>query len=387
MLLSSAARGDSIQVQGGVHVLALVTDAFGGYGGIARYNRDFLEALALSPLIASVTVLPRLAPDPIHALPDKIRQLAPESDVVRYSLGALRCAWHMPPRHFIFCGHILMSPLAGILRRLGGKPVWLQVHGIDAWAPPSARVAWGAHSASLVTAVSRHTRQQMLSNWWQGPESALAVLPNTVGTEFSPGPKVPGILARHGLENRKVILTVSRLSKGDRYKGQDYVIAALAGLKQDHPTAVYVIAGAATKDEQARLSAAAQAFGVADRVIFAGKVGTDELPGYLRSADVFVMPSTKEGFGIVFLEAAACGIPVIAGNRDGSVDALADGAIGTLVDPENTKQIADAIRAAFARGPATDTSAVARFSQHRFRAHAAGLVERIAEMLPGPGHA
>lgn len=365
-------------------MLALVTDAFGGYGGIARYNRDFLEALALSPLIASITVLPRLAPDPVQTLPPKIRQVAPLRDAARYSLNAVRVAWRMPARHFIFCGHMLMTPLAGTVHRLTGQPVWLQVHGVDAWDPPTKRVIWGAQSASLVTAVSRYTRQQMLNNWWRGPRDAVRVLANTVDAEFSPGPKVPEILARHGLHDRKVIVTVSRISKEDRYKGHDYVIAALAELKADYPTAVYLVAGAATEDEQARLASAAQTFGVSDRVIFAGKIGNGELRGYLRSADVFIMPSTKEGFGIVFLEAAACGLPVIAGNRDGSVDALADGVIGTLIDPEDPVEIANAIRAAFARGPTTDTSAVTRFSQSNFRAHVAGLASEIIHERLGP---
>ena len=86
-------------------------------------------------------------------------------------------------------------------------------------------------------------------------------------------------------------------------------------------------------DDRQRLEELAQTTGVAHAMQFAGHVPHRELPDYFRLADVFVMPSTGEGFGIAFLEAAASGLPVIGGNRDGSVDALADGTIGTLVDP------------------------------------------------------
>ena len=86
--------------------------------------------------------------------------------------------------------------------------------------------------------------------------------------------------------------------------------------------------------------------GVAENVQFTGLVPAEELPDYFRLADVFVMPSTGEGFGIVFLEAMASGVRVIGGNRDGSVDALADGELGGAVDPDNEQELISAICAA-----------------------------------------
>ena len=125
------------------------------------------------------------------------------------------------------------------------------------------------------------------------------------------------------------------------------------------------------------LRSVAQTFDVAGRVIFAGKVPHEELPDYFRTADVFVMPSVKEGFGIVFLEAAACGLPVIGGNRDGSVDALADGVIGTLVDPEDPAMIAKAIDSAFRSRPRDGLKAVARFSRENFEQHVGSMIEEL----------
>jgi phosphatidyl-myo-inositol dimannoside synthase len=94
------------------------------------------------------------------------------------------------------------------------------------------------------------------------------------------------------------------------------------------------------------LESLAVEYGVAKNVQFTGSVPPEELPDYFRLADVFVMPSAMEGFGIVFLEAMATGIRVIAGSQDGSRDALGDGALGTLVDPENGEELASAILAA-----------------------------------------
>jgi phosphatidylinositol alpha-1,6-mannosyltransferase len=84
--------------------------------------------------------------------------------------------------------------------------------------------------------------------------------------------------------------------------------------------------------------------GVVENVQFTGAVPPEELSDYLRLAEVFVMPSTGEGFGIVFLQAMATGVRVIGGAYDGSRDALCDGALGTLVDPENCEELASAIQ-------------------------------------------
>ena len=108
-------------------------------------------------------------------------------------------------------------------------------------------------------------------------------------------------------------MTVSRLASSERYKGHDRVIRSLPRVLLKHPETIYLIVG--DGDDRPRLEALASEFGVRDKVRFAGLVAGEELPDYFRLADVFVMPSTGEGFGIVFLEAMACGIDVIGGNQ------------------------------------------------------------------------
>ena len=121
---------------------------------------------------------------------------------------------------------------------------------------------------------------------------------------------------------------------------------------------------------------------MAKNVQFAGLVPPEELPDYFRLADVFVMPSTGEGFGIVFLEAMATGVPVIAGNRDGSRDALCDGALGTLIDPENCEELASAILAAL-HNPARTGDRTDRFKPDLFAEGLNALCQLISVQKGG----
>jgi glycosyltransferase involved in cell wall biosynthesis len=102
------------------------------------------------------------------------------------------------------------------------------------------------------------------------------------------------------------------------------------------------------------------------------------LPGYFASAQAYAMPSTGEGFGIVFLEAAASGLPVIGGNRDGSVDALADGRIGRLVDPDSQDQIVATVVEALEGRAGGDPAEVSRFRFENFSRHVDELVRSLA---------
>jgi glycosyltransferase involved in cell wall biosynthesis len=132
-----------------------------------------------------------------------------------------------------------------------------------------------------------------------------------------------------------------------------------------------------------RADALAKVLGVERSVTLAGFIPDEELADHYRLADVFAMPSTGEGFGIVFLEAMSCGTPVVAGNRDGSVDALADGALGVLIEPESVDAIVAGIkRILTCDGPARwfDRSAlhddvIRRFGRTPFRG-------RLRELFP-----
>jgi phosphatidyl-myo-inositol dimannoside synthase len=358
----------------GLSVLALVSDAFGGHGGIAQYNQDLLSALALSSRVDDILVVPRHGANPRGSLPNKVRQTPSKSERFLYAAHVLSRALFRTSFDVLFCGHLYMSPLAALICETLNKPMWLQLHGIEAWQRPGRLVRAAAERAVLVTAVSRYTRRRFLE-WANVPPERVRVLPNTFKPQFACGPKRDDLAELHSLRGRRVLLTVSRLAASERYKGHDRVIAALPRVLERIPNVSYLVVG--DGDDRPRLERLAQTTGVAHAIKFAGHVSHRELLDYFRLADVFVMPSTGEGFGIAFLEAAACGLPVIGGNRDGSVDALAEGAIGTLIDPHQHAALAEAICGALLGEASKGETCYARFSVSNFNNHVDELIPRL----------
>jgi phosphatidylinositol alpha-1,6-mannosyltransferase len=185
------------------------------------------------------------------------------------------------------------------------------------------------------------------------------------------------------------LLSVSRLA--DTYKGHDTTIRALPLVRAKVPNARYVIAGGGPlRDYLARV---AESAGVADHVEFLGDVSDADLPGLYRSADVLVTLSREsataggaEGFGIVCLEAAACGIPVVAGRSGGLPDAVEDGVTGFLVDPSDIGAAADTIVSlltdstrARAMGEAGRARVLERFTWDRMAREARRMFGEVAE--------
>ena len=353
-----------------LRVLALLTDGFSGHGGIAQYNRDLLAALAVTNGIGEIVVLPRCPDVYARELPQRIRQYPAVFSRTCYAAAAARLAVTTGAFDLVFCGHLFMAPLGAAIAKILRIPMWLQLHGVDAWDTPGALVRWGAAQSTLVTAVSRYTRQRFLE-WATLPPSRVRILPNTFEARFSAGPKPQHLLDQLGIQGKKVLLTVARLWASDQFKGQDRVIRVLPRLLAEGNDVAYVIVG--DGDDLPRLQAEVDKAGVTGRVIFTGRVSEADLPDYYRAADVFVMPSTGEGFGIAFLEAASAGLAVIGGNCDGSMDALADGAIGMPADPHDPQALAAAISECL-NGNRPRATGLDRFSRQNFAHHAAALL-------------
>jgi phosphatidylinositol alpha-1,6-mannosyltransferase len=355
-------------------VLVLATDAYGCGGGIAQYTRDLVEALTQSKRVRRVVILPRWGTAEAE-LPDKVLQQAAADGGMRY---ALRCLLLAAGRRFdlVLCGHLHHAPLAYALARRWRAPFWLQLHGLEAWeCPTTAAIANAARRADLVTAVSRYTRRRFME-WARIEPQRVRVLPNTVGEQFMPAAPRRELKRVLGLEGRRLLISVSRLDSRERYKGHDRVIAVLPQLLQEFPDLAYLIVG--DGDDRGRLEHLAAGLGLSERVRFAGAVAPDRLPDYYRLAEVFAMPSTREGFGIVFLEAAACGLQVVGGNADGSVDALREGAIGWSIVAEDRRQLLLALRSAL-QAPAADPARVLSFSRQHFTSLAQ---HHLASLIP-----
>jgi glycosyltransferase involved in cell wall biosynthesis len=359
-----------------IKVLALVTDAFGGFGGIAQYNRDFLRALANSDVVQDVNVLPRGGDKPIPPLPACVRQQPAVKNKILYSLRALRASLAGPD--IIICGHLFMAPLAVVLMKVCGARLWIQVHGIEAWEELPPLYQKSIVFADLITSVSRYTRRRLL-HWAEVNRNTVKILPPTVSARrFAPAAKPTTLMASHDLVGKKIILTISRLAKSEGYKGQDRVIRVLPDILRKHSNAVYLIGG--DGDDRHRLEELAFSMGLANHVKFIGMIRESDLADTIRLADVFVMPSTGEGFGIVFLEALRCGIPVVAGNQDGSRDPLADGTLGQLVDPENSSDLSNAICSALLEPQKPNLEESGRFRPCNFNAHVGLLLDHLISL-------
>ncbi len=312
-----------------MRILALVTDAFGGYGGIARYNCDLLLALAGEVPNAEIRVLPRIGAAAVSHPEGGIRQEKAVFKPSLYALRALQLALRFKPE-LIFCGHIYHGPLASMMSRFLNVPMISQLHGTEVWSPLPGRHLRPLERSDRVLCVSRDTRARYLSQSANHDNSF--VLANTVGPEFTPENRGRA-RARFGTERLYALLTVARLDARNGYKGHDRVIRALPRLRTpDGTPPVYLIAGIG--EDRPRLEGLAMRLGVSDQVRFLGKVPDEDLPDLYRAADLFVLPSTGEGFGIVYLESMACGTPVLGLNMGGVADALGDGELGTLIAPD-----------------------------------------------------
>lgn len=309
-------------------MLALVTDAFGAYGGIAQYNKDFLTQIARLDDVGAVFVLPRIWDRSEYPSTSKIRMFKPSMNKFLYALRACWLVLKLRP-HVIYCGHLYHGPLATRLARTFKIKLISQLHGTEVWDPVPRSLIAPLEQSDKVLCVSEDTKQRYSAQSTNEPSNGI-VVHNTVGTQFNTGDRT-NARAKFDVESKYALLSVSRLdARKGGYKGHQRVIEALPELLRQRPNLIYLIAGVG--DDFERLVQLAERNGVTSSVRFLGKVPAEELPDLYRAADLFVLPSTGEGFGIVYLEAMASGTMALGLNVGGAPDALCDGALGICVD-------------------------------------------------------
>lgn len=253
----------------------------------------------------------------------------------------------------IKCDVVILSHinllLAGFLIKLISPKTKLILiaHGIEAWKKFSFWKKNMLMHCDQILAVSEFTKNTMI-RLNHIPENKFSVLNNCLDPflqEPVKGEKSEDLLKRYGLyRNDTILMTLTRLAAKEKYKGYDIVIESLEKLRKRFPDLKYLIVGKYDKIEKARLDKIIESFNLKDRVVFAGYIPDDELAGHFNLADIYIMPSEKEGFGIVFIEAMYYSKPVIAGNKDGSVDALDHGRLGLLVNPNSEKEVSAAVK-------------------------------------------
>ena len=288
--------------------------------------------------------------------------LRPESAVLYANLFAQGAKEIMRNRpSVILAARALPEGLvAGALGRAFRVPSLVLAHGeeISPWTPsapvPARRritavakgwALWHTYREISMTVANSHFTRNLLIEGGIS-ESAIAIVhPGTDPEQYRPMSRDEALAVQMGVGGKKVILTVGRLMWR---KGQDMVLQAMPEILRAVPDVVYVIAG--TGPYESGLRELAATLDVDSHVRFLGEVPFSLLPALYNLADVFVMPNRVsprtrdlEGFGIVFLEANACGVPVVGGRSGGVPDAVADGETGLLVDGESPAEIAHAI--------------------------------------------
>jgi phosphatidylinositol alpha-1,6-mannosyltransferase len=238
----------------------------------------------------------------------------------------------------VHCGRTLPEGLWALaLRHLAGVPYACYVHGEEMGTAASSReFTWLVRrvlaGAAFTVANSRNT-ERILREDWAVPAAGLRLLHPGVDTaRFVPAPPDPAARARLGWEGRPVVLTVGRLQKR---KGHDHLIRALPAIRRRVPGVLYAVAG--DGEERAGLEALARQEGVADAVRFLGEPDDRALVECYQQCDLFVLPNRAigadvEGFGMVLLEAQACGRAVVAGASGGTAETMQPGTTGELVD-------------------------------------------------------
>jgi glycosyltransferase involved in cell wall biosynthesis len=247
----------------------------------------------------------------------------------------------------VILSHINLAWVGIIIKTLSPKTkIYVQAHGKEVWGILNYHKKYLLQKADFILPVSTYTRDVLINKYEINP-SKFIILNNCIDPyfkrEFSQDIQHKIELETGFNQNHQIILTLTRLASSEKYKGYDQVIEAVSIIKKSNPAIRYIIAGKYDNQEYERIQLLIAHYDVANEVRLTGFIEDDELSTYFGMADVFAMPSKKEGFGIVFIEAMACGLAVIAGNQDGSVDALRNGEMGTLINPDDTDELVKAI--------------------------------------------
>jgi glycosyltransferase involved in cell wall biosynthesis len=245
--------------------------------------------------------------------------------------------WQRPS--LVISTHVNFTPAAYWLKRLTGLPYWVIAYGTDAWNIDHPPLQRAIHHADRILSISGYTRDRLLKEQNLTP-AKISLLPCTFdASRFQIGPKPQHLLNRYRLTTEQpIILSVGRLDSTQPYKGYDKILRALPEIRRQIPNVHYILVGQGS--DRPRIEQLIAQLNLQKCVTLAGFVPDNEIGDYYNLCDVFAMPSKGEGFGIVYLEALACGKPTLGGNQDGAIDALCNGELGALVDPDNVDALA-----------------------------------------------
>ena len=241
-----------------------------------------------------------------------------------------------------------LAMMARAMRSAGAQKVVALTHGHEVWwakVPPfSFAIRYMGKDIDVITYLGDYTRGEISKALSEADASKLVQIAPGIDVDHFVPTDSSNLRAELGLTDKSVIISVGRLV---HRKGQDKLIAALPAIKSAVPNVHLVLVGVGPYQDY--LEKLALKLNVSDCVTFIGRINYAELPKYICLGDIFAMPSRSrffglevEGLGIVYLEASACGLPVVGGKSGGAPDAVLVGETGVVVDGTNSSEIAEA---------------------------------------------
>jgi phosphatidyl-myo-inositol dimannoside synthase len=234
----------------------------------------------------------------------------------------------------------LALPASFMQRRSRGLRMIVMAHGIEVWSALTPMRRRALLRANVVLAPSRYTAHKLAEVQGVPPEK-IRILPWPLNPDFLRMAAAPAAPPPPRFPNGQIVLAVGRWAASERYKGADELIAAVAQLRPGNPELRLVAVGGG--DDLPRLRQVAASLNVADRVCFLADLSREQISACYSRADIFALPSTGEGFGLVFLEAMAFAKPVVGAAAGGATDVIHEGVNGLLVPPHDVEQLAGAL--------------------------------------------
>ncbi len=311
-------------------------------GGIARIMRLYLKALCdlagPADRVDSLVLNDRPAIDPRISRYANA-QLGEHVGCDRSKLRFIRETIRLGRRaEVIVCGHLHQLAIARLAKMVNPRlRYYLVAHGIEVWRPYTLLERTALLGAQRILCISEYTRRSMLRFFPDLPPERLIVVPNTLDPYFAPALNDRESQAPFATPR---ILTVSRLASSDTYKGVDTLIEAMPLVRREFPMARLRIVGKG--DDQPRLEALVQRLGAGFAIDFLGPLSDEALRVEYAACDLFALPSRKEGFGLVFLEAMTYGKPCLGARAGGTPEVITD-ATGQLAEYANISDLAAAV--------------------------------------------
>ncbi len=289
----------------------------------------------------------------------------------------------------VHCGKVLHEGwLAWLLKQRLGLAYWIFVHGEElAIGQQSRQYAWMMRrvfgGAEGVIANSRNTAAILTGQWRLPALKVRVVHPGVAADYFVPAARDEGLREQMGWSGREVVLTVGRLQSR---KGQDMLIRALPQIRERASNVLYSIVG--DGEERARLEELARQCGVSECVQFLGEVGSERLLQCYQQCDLFALPNREvngdfEGFGMVLVEAQACGRPVLAGDSGGTRETMQPGRTGVIVNCDSPQPLAAAVSGLLADRPRREAMGLAAREWALSQFDWPRLAEQVAKIVGG----